>query len=128
MKKFLILAAAIISAELMGGAASIPQMENQKARYENAAEIAKQQSEWLQGKIHSVSEVKRALDEEAAVAVADYEQKQSALNETLARIEGNELKLLDNERDYEKKLHRLEKRIRDIYMIFTLTGKFPILT
>lgn len=116
MKKFLLLAAAIISAELMGGAASIPQMENQKARYENAAEIAKQQSEWLQGKINSVSEVKRALDEEAAVAVADYEQKQSTLNETLARIEGNELKLLENERDYEKKLHRLEKRIKDIYI------------
>lgn len=116
MKKFLLLAAAIISAELMGGAASIPQMENQKARYENAAEIAKQQSEWLQGKINSVSEVKRALDEEAAVAVADYEQKQNTLNETLARIEGNELKLLENERDYEKKLHRLEKRIKDIYI------------
>lgn len=116
MKKFLLLAAAIISAELMGGAASIPQMENQKARYENAAEIAKQQSEWLQGKINSVSEVKRALDEEAALAVADYEQKQNTLNETLARIEGNELKLLENERDYEKKLHRLEKRIKDIYI------------
>lgn len=116
MKKFLVIAAAIISAELMGGAASIPQMENQQAKYENAAEIAKQRSEWLQGKINSVSEVKRVLDEEAAVAVSDYEQKQKTLNETLARIEGNELKLLENERDYEKKLHRLEKRIRDIYI------------
>ena len=116
MKKFLVIAAAIISAELMGGAASIPQMENQQAKYENAAEIAKQRSEWLQGKINSVSEVKRVLDEEAAVAVSEYEQKQKTLNETLARIEGNELKLLENERDYEKKLHRLEKRIRDIYI------------
>lgn len=116
MKKMLILAAAIISAGVMGGAASIQQMENQKAQYEETAEEARLRSEWLQGKIDSVSGIKRVLDEEAAVAVADYEQKQNALNETLNRIEGNELKLLENERDYEKKLQRLERRVRDIYI------------
>ena len=116
MKKILFLTLAITTAGFMSGAASIQQMENQKAQYENAAETARLRSEWLQGKINSVSEVKRVLDEEAAAAVADYEQKQNALNETLSRIEGNELKLLENERDYEKKLHSLEKRIRDIYI------------
>ena len=116
MKKILILTVAIISSGLMSGAASIQQMENQKEQYENAAEEARLRSEWLQGKINSVSEIKRALDEEAAVAVADYEQKQNALNETLNRIEGNELKLLENEHDYQKKLYSLERRIRDIYI------------
>ena len=116
MKRILLLTAAVISAGLMGGAASIQQMENQKTIYENAAEDARLRSEWLEGKISSVSEIKRVLDEEAAEAVSDFETKQAALNETLTRIEGNELKLLENERDYEKKLHRLEKRVRDIYI------------
>lgn len=116
MKKILVLTAAIISAGLMSGAASIQQMENQKTIYENAAEESRLRAEWLQGKINSVSEIKRVLDDEAAAAVADFEAKQAALNETLNRIEGNELKLLENERDYEQKLHRLERRVRDIYI------------
>lgn len=116
MKKILILAAAIISAGMMSGVASIEQMENQKAKYENAAEEARVRSEWLQGKINSVSEIKRVLDEEAAAAVADFDAKQNNLNETLSRIEGNELKLLENSRDYEKNVTKLEKRIRDIYI------------
>mgnify|MGYP002623469901 CR=1 FL=1 len=116
MKKFLVLTAAIISAGLMSGVASIQQMENQREQYENAAEEARLRSEWLQGKINSVSEIKRVLDEEAAEAVSDFETKQAALNETLSRIEGNELKLLENERDYERKLQRLEGRVRDIYI------------
>ena len=116
MKKILILTLAIISTVLNCAASSIQQMENQKSKYENAAEESKQHAEWLQGKINSVSEVKRVLDEEAAVATADFEQKQSALDETLNRIEENELNLLSAERDYEKKKRRLEKRIRDIYI------------
>ena len=116
MKKILILTLAIISTVLNCAASSIQQMENQKSQYENAAEKSKQRAEWLQGKINSVSEVKRVLDEEAAVATADFEQKQSALDETLNRIEENELNLLSAERDYEKKKRRLEKRIRDIYI------------
>jgi len=105
-----------MSAGIMGGAASIQQMENQKAQYEETAEEARLRSQWLQGKIDSVSGIKRVLDEEAAVAVADYEQKQNTLNDTLNRIEGNELKLLENEHDYQKKLYRLERRVRDIYI------------
>ena len=116
MKKILLLTLAITTAGFMSGAASIQQMENQKAQYENAAEEARLRSEWLQGKINSVSEVKRVLDEEADAAVADYNQKKAALDETVNRIESNEVKLLANERDYEKKVQRLERRIRDIYI------------
>ena len=116
MKKILLLTLAIIFSGLMSGAATIRQMENQKAQYENAAEEARLRSEWLQGKINSVSEVKRALDEEADAATAEYETKKNTLDATLNRIESNELKLLQNERDYEKRLRRLERRIRDIYI------------
>lgn len=115
MRKILILLAVLAAANLTS-AASINEMENQKALYEKAADESKQRADWLQGKINSVSEVKRALDEEAAVYIADYEKKQAALDETLKRIEENELKQLETERDYERKRQRLEKRIRDIYI------------
>lgn len=116
MRKILILTVTVILSALMSAPATIQQMENQKEQYENAAEESKMRSEWLQGKITSISEVKRVLDEEAEIATADFNQKQATLNETLNRIEANELLLLETERDYEKKLHRLERRIRDIYI------------
>lgn len=116
MRKILIVALTVILAAVSLAVASIQQMENQKDRYENAAEDARQKAEWLQGRINSVSDAKRALDEAAEIATADYNQKQTTLNETLNRIEENELLLLATERDYEAKLHRLERRIRDIYI------------
>ena len=116
MRRILILTLTIIFATLMSAVASIQQMENQKDQYENAAEDAHQKSEWLQGRINSISDVKRVLDEEAEIATADFNQKQNNLNETLNRIEANELLLLETERDYEKKRQRLERRIRDIYI------------
>ena len=116
MKKILILMLTTIFATLTAAPVSIQQMETQKTQYENAAEDSKRRSEWLEGKINSISEVKRVLDEEAQIAVADFNEKQSALNETLNRIEANEILLLETERDYEKKRRRLEKRIRDIYI------------
>lgn len=116
MKKFLILTLTIFFATFTSAVATIQQMETQKTQYENAAEDAKRRSEWLTGKINSISEVKRVLDEEAQIAVADFNEKQSALDETLNRIEANEILLLETERDYEKKRRRLERRIRDIYI------------
>ena len=116
MKKILILTLTVILSSLMSAVATIQQMETQKTQYENAAEDSKRRSEWLEGKIKSISEVKRVLDEEAQIATADFNEKQNALNETLSRIEANEILLLETERDYEKKRHRLEKRIRDIYI------------
>ena len=116
MRKILILILTTIFATLTAAPVSIQQMETQKEQYENAAEDSKRRSEWLTGKIKSVSEVKRVLDEEAEIATADFNEKQTALNETLSRIEANEVLLLETERDYEKKRRRLEKRIRDIYI------------
>ena len=94
----------------------IEQLEGQKAEYDAAAEEARQVVDAIQAKIDSVSEIKRVLDEEAAVAVADYEEKQATLDETVARIEENESKLLATEEDYNTKHDRLEKRVRDIYI------------
>ena len=116
MKKILILTFTLIFAALTSAVATIQQMEKQKELYEDAAEESKLRSEWLQGKITSISEVKRVLDEEAEIATADFNQKQSTLNDTLSRIEANEILLLETERDYEKKRRRLERRIRDIYI------------
>lgn len=92
------------------------ELEDQKAEYEAAAEEARLKADAIQMKIDSVSELKRVLDEEAAVAVADYDEKQNALDETVERLEENSLKLLETQRDYEKKHKVLEKRVRDIYI------------
>lgn len=116
MRRILILTLTVIFATLTSAVASIQQMENQKDQYEKVAEDAHQKAEWLQGRINSISDVKRVLDEEAEIATADFNLKQNNLNETLNRIEANELLLLETERDYEKKRQRLERRIRDIYI------------
>lgn len=114
MKKFFILiliflfaADAIVFAD---------ELEEEKANYDAEAELAKQKADAMQAKIDSVSELKRTLDEDAAVAVADYEEKQNALDETVNRLEENSLKLLETQRDYEVKHKTLEKRARDIYI------------
>ena len=101
-------------------AVSVPvaadKLEDEKAAYEAEAEAAKQKSDIMQAKIDSVSELKRVLDNEAAVAIANYDEKQGALDETLNRLEENSLKLLETQRDLEKKHRVLEKRVRDIYI------------
>ena len=101
---------------MTGVTVSADELEDEKAAYEAEAEAAKQKSDIMQAKIDSVSELKRVLDEEAAVATADYDEKQGALDETLERLEENSLKLLETQRDLEKKHHVLEKRVRDIYI------------
>ena len=101
---------------MTGVTVSADELEDEKAAYEAEAEAAKQKSDIMQAKIDSVSELKRVLDEEAAVATADYDEKQGALDETLERLEENSLKLLETQRDLEKKHRVLEKRVRDIYI------------
>ena len=112
-KFFLFFAFFIFTANAM---VSADELEREKAAYEAEAQEAKKKSELIQMKIDSVSELKRVLDEEAAVAVADYDEKQGALDETVARLEENSVKLLEAQRDYEKKHATLEKRVRDIYI------------
>ncbi|MBQ7453584.1 MAG: peptidoglycan DD-metalloendopeptidase family protein [Selenomonadaceae bacterium] len=94
----------------------IKQLETEKATYEQAAEKARAAAELIQGKIDSVSELKRQLDEEATEATAIYEERQAALDETLYRIDENENKLVAATEELNQKHGVLEKRVRDIYI------------
>ncbi len=117
MRKILhIVFAIMLLAHTVVFADEIEMLEGQKAEYDAAAEEARLVVDAIQAKIDSVSEIKRVLDEEADLAIADYEEKQAALDETLLRIEENETKLLATEDDYAEKHSKLEKRVRDIYI------------
>ena len=117
MRKVLqIIFAIIFSINAVVCADEIEELEGQKAEYDAAAEEARLVVETLQAKIDSVSEIKRMFDDEANIAVANYEEKQAALDETIFRIAENEKKLLETEDDYLKKHSKLEKRVRDIYI------------
>ncbi|MBR3748239.1 MAG: hypothetical protein IKN27_14895 [Selenomonadaceae bacterium] len=119
MKKFLTLLAAIIfltTAPAFADDEEIQQLEEEKATYEEAAEKARAASELIQGKIDSVSEFKRQLDEEAAEATAVYEERQAALDETIYRIGENETKLVEVTEELNSKHGVLENRVRDIYI------------
>ena len=94
----------------------IQQLEEEKATYEQAAEKARATAELIQGKIDSVSELKRQLDADAAEATALYDERQAALDETLYRIDENENKLVEVTAELNEKHGVLEKRVRDIYI------------
>ena len=96
--------------------AEIEQLQQEQASYEQAAEKARAAAELIQGKIDSVSEFKRKLDEEAAEATALYDERQAALDETIYRIEENENKLVEVTAELNEKHGILEKRVRDIYI------------
>ena len=96
--------------------AEIEQLEGEKLSYEEAAAKAAATAELIQGKIDSVSEFKRQLDEDASVAISDYEEKQAALDETIYRIGENETKLAEVTKELKEKHGVLEKRVRDIYI------------
>ena len=91
-------------------------LEQKKAILDSESEKVKKAADALQLKINSVSEVKRKLDEDAAAAILDYENKQAALDKTLAAISENEKKLADIKNQYADKHKTLEKRVRDIYI------------
>ena len=112
----MLLALNICFAPLLVEADETEELENKKAVIDSKAEKAKQKSDELWEKIESVSEQKRYLDEEADAAVADYNEKQAALDETLARIAENEAKLQTVEKDYDRKHGKLLTRVRDIYV------------
>ncbi len=124
MKKFLVLLTAITL--LMNATAfadeeddyeeEIEQLQEEQAAYEQAAERARAAAELIQGKIDSVSELKRQLDDEAYEATTVYEERQSALDETLYRIDENETKLAEVTAELNEKHEVLETRVRDIYI------------
>ena len=91
-------------------------LEQKKSEYDLEAEKAKRAAEDLQIKIDSVSKVKRELDEAAAEAIFNYEEKQAALDKTLSEIAENEKKLSDLNEQYEGRQKIFEKRVRDIYI------------
>ncbi|MBR1728900.1 MAG: peptidoglycan DD-metalloendopeptidase family protein [Selenomonadaceae bacterium] len=117
-KKFLaiIIALGIFLTPLLVYADETEELENKKAVIDAKADKAKQKSDELWEKIESVSETKRYLDEEASVAIADYDQKQAALDQTIGRIYENEEKLQAAEIDYENKHGILMVRVKDIYI------------
>jgi len=94
----------------------IQQLEEEKASYESAAEKARAAADLIQGKIDSVSELKRQLDADAAEATALYEERQAALDETLYRINENETKLVEVTNELNARHGVLENRVRDIYI------------
>ena len=116
MRKILLVLVILAWAAVTSAETSIRELENQQAQFEQAAEQARARTEWLQKKIDSLSDAKRKLDAEAAAAATDYEQKKSALDETVRRIEQAEVDLVANERDFQKKHNRLAQRVRDIYI------------
>ena len=124
MKKFFTICAAVImllttpafADDDYGDDEEIHRLEEEKASYDEAASRAAQAAELIQGKIDSVSELKRQLDDEAAVATADYEEKQAALDDTIYRIGENETKLAEVTEELNQNHVVLENRVRDIYI------------
>ncbi|MBR1396994.1 MAG: peptidoglycan DD-metalloendopeptidase family protein [Selenomonadaceae bacterium] len=94
----------------------IEKLENKKAAYEALAQRAIQKADLIQERIDSISEYKRVLDEEADVAIAEFNERQAALDETLKRIADNENTLKSLQQEYNQKHAQLSKRVRDIYI------------
>ena len=120
MRNFLIICAALMiffaNSFAFADDEEIDRLEQEKASYEQAAEKARATSELIQMKIDSVSELKRQLDDDAAEATALYDERQAKLDETLARIDENETKLVAANKELKAKHGVLEKRVRDIYI------------
>ena len=121
MKNFFIICAALMilltsAPAFADDEEEIHQLEEEKASYESAAEKARAAADLIQGKIDSVSELKRQLDADAAEATALYEERQAALDETLYRINENETKLVEATNELNARHGVLENRVRDIYI------------
>ncbi|MFC2730058.1 MAG: peptidase M23, partial [Centipeda sp. (in: firmicutes)] len=114
MKKTL--AAALAAAFLTTGQGMAATLEEERDSYDAQVEELGRQSDELAGKIDSLSEQKRILDEAADEAIAEHKARRAELNATLERLEENEEKLEVAERDYDRKSDALGKRVRDIYI------------
>ena len=102
------LCAALAVTFLAAGQGAAATLEEERDSYDAQVEELGRQSAELAGKIDSLSEQKRILDEAADEAIAEHKVRRAELNETLARLEENEEKLEITERAYERK--------RDIYI------------
>ena len=111
-----IVGAALAALVLTAGQVTAATLEEERDSYDAQAEELGRQSEELAGKIGTLSEEKRLLDEEADKAIAEHKERRAALDETLARLADNEEKLKATQRDYDRKSDALGKRVRDIYI------------
>ena len=119
MKKFLTLLLILnflLCVEVNAETVEEQKLQQEKKILDAEAEKARQAAQSLELKINSVSEVKRTLDEEAAAATLDYDNKQAALNKTLSEISANEKKLAEVKKDHESRQKIFQKRVRDIYI------------
>ena len=110
------LCAAVLVLALASGTAAAETLEEPRDSYDAQVEDLGKPSEVLAGKLDSLSEQKRLLDEAADEAIAEHKARRAELNETLARLEENEEKLAAAEIEYERKSTALGKRVRDIYI------------
>ena len=110
------LCAALATTLLAAGQGAAATLEEERDSYDAQVEELGRQSAELAGKIDSLSEQKRILDEAADEAIAEHKVRRAELNETLARLEENEEKLEITERAYERKRDVLGRRVRDIYI------------
>ena len=111
-----ILCAALVVSVLTAGQGWAASLEEERDSYDAQVEDLGRQSDELAGKINSLSEQKRVLDEEANAAIATHKERRAELNKTLERLEENEEKLAVTEREYDRKSAALGKRVRDIYI------------
>ena len=111
-----ILCASLAVSVLTAGQGWAASLEEERDSYDAQAEDLGRQSDELAGKINSLSEQKRILDEEANAAIATHKERRAELNKTLERLEENEEKLAVTEREYDRKSAALGKRVRDIYI------------
>ena len=108
--------AAFVAVLLTAGQGAAATLEEERDSYDAQVEELERQSSELAGKLDSLSEQKRVLDEAADQAIAEHKQRRAELDQTLARLEENEEKLVIAEREYERKSNALGKRVRDIYI------------
>lgn len=90
--------------------------DEDRAAYEKQAQQKLEESNAVQSKIDSISEQKRAIDEEAATAIANHKAAKAELDETKSRMAANEKRLTVLKKDYNEKSDKLGTRVRDIYI------------
>ena len=110
------LAVTLAAVFLAAGQGTAATLEEERDSYDAEVEELGRQSEALAGKIDSLSEQKRLLDEQASAAIAEHRARRAELNATLERLEENEEKLEVAERDFDRKSEALGRRVRDIYI------------
>lgn len=109
-------AALVLAALLLAPQFSLASPEDDRASYEEQAAEKLKESNAIQGKLDSISEEKRQIDEEADAAIAEHKARRAELLETQSRMEENEARIKTLQTDYDKQSTRLGERVRDIYI------------